>query len=191
MSDDKAEEMRLSRFEFRAMNTPFRRFILKHFEFRTFVHFLRKNGIDLKGKVLVDAGCGSGYDTGLIAKEFEPSRLVAFDIMPEQIWLARRLGINAEFYVGDMTHLDLPDGMADAVFVFAVLHHIPDRHKAVKEIWRILADDGVLLVCEPHEKFHWPELEEGIQNAGFEMVERRRLYAGFFRNYLWRKCVVT
>jgi len=179
--------MRLSRFEFRAMNTPFRRFILKHFEFSTFVRFLRKNNIDLKGKVLVDAGCGSGYDTGLIAQKFAPARLVAFDIMPEQIRLARRLGLNAEFFVGDMTHLELPDGMADAVFIFGVLHHIPAWRKALEELWRILADGGVLLIGEPHERFRWSELEEGIRDAGFEMVEWRRLYAGFFRNYLWRK----
>ena len=137
--------------------------------------------------MLVDAGCGSGYDAGLIAQKFEPSRLVAFDIMPEQIRLALRRVLNAEFFVGDMTHLELPDGMADAVFIFGVLHHVPAWRKALEELWRILAVGGVLLVGEPRERFRWSELEDGIRDAGFEMVERRRLYAGYFRCYLWRR----
>ncbi len=65
MSDSDKEsaenEMRLGKTEFYAMNNPVRRFIQKYWEFRVFINFLKKQKINLSGKVIIDAGCGSGY----------------------------------------------------------------------------------------------------------------------------------
>ena len=64
--------MRLGQFEFNAMNNPFRRFFQKHKEFALFKKMLKRNTIDLYGKIIMDAGCGSGYSTKLIIDEFHP-----------------------------------------------------------------------------------------------------------------------
>jgi methylase of polypeptide subunit release factors len=84
------EQMRLGRIEFMAMNNPLKRWLQKHVEFRLFRRHLEKHHIDLTGKAILDAGYGSGYGTELIAAAFAPCQLVAFDLMPEQIALARR-----------------------------------------------------------------------------------------------------
>ena len=121
-------EMRLGKTEFHAMNNPVRRFIQKYWEFRIFKMFIKKENIDLSGKVIIDAGCGSGYSSKLITDEFNPSELIAFDLMPEQIAIARRRYKNINFSTGDLTRIKIPDNKADAVFVFGILHHIPDWH---------------------------------------------------------------
>jgi ubiquinone/menaquinone biosynthesis C-methylase UbiE len=185
MSD--AEKMRLGKLEFLAMNNPFRHLLMKHIEFRIFRRLLRSNDLDLTGKTILDAGCGSGYSTELIAAEFRPSRLMAFDLMPEQIRLAARRQVNAEFFVGDMTDLDLADGTADAAFVFGVLHHIPRWQAAMQELARVLRAGGVLLVEEPHYGFGWPELENGLEDAGLNILDKKPFCFGFFRSYLCLK----
>jgi ubiquinone/menaquinone biosynthesis C-methylase UbiE len=120
-------EMRLGKTEFYAMNNPGRRFIQKYGEFRVFKNFLKKQKINLSGKVIIDAGCGSGYSSKLIMDEFNPSELIAFDIMPEQIAIAQKRYTNIKFNIGDLTQIKIPDSTADAVFVFGILHHIPDN----------------------------------------------------------------
>ena len=67
------------------------------------------------------AGCGSGYSIELITKELRPQELVAFDVMPEQIELARQRGLSANVFVGDATNIELPSNKFDAVFVFDIL----------------------------------------------------------------------
>jgi len=117
--------MRLSTMEFVAMNNFVRRWILKWIEFRLFNHFLREHNVELLGGVILDVGCGSGHSTKLIGSQYKPSELVAFDMMPEQIELAKRTYREARFIVGDATEIDSPSDKYDAVFVFGVLHHIP------------------------------------------------------------------
>jgi SAM-dependent methyltransferase len=185
MSD--AEKMRLGKLEFLAMNNPFRRLLMKHIEFRIFKRLLRSNNLDLTGKVILDAGCGSGYSTELIAADFRPLRIMGFDLMPEQIRLAARRQVNAEFFVGDMTNLDLADGTADAAFVFGVLHHIPRWQAAMQELARVLRAGGVLLVEEPHYGFGWAELENGLEDAGLSILAKQPFCFGFFRSYLCLK----
>jgi len=77
--------MKMDKKELRFMNSYFRQFFLKYYEFKVFKKFLKKNHIDLNKKVILDAGCGCGYSTELIIKEFQPEEIFAFDIAPNQI----------------------------------------------------------------------------------------------------------
>jgi ubiquinone/menaquinone biosynthesis C-methylase UbiE len=181
------DQMRLGRTEFAMMNNPVRRFLQKHVEFRVFRQHLCKHGIDLANKAILDAGCGSGYSTELIASEFLPSRLVAFDLMPEQIALAKRRGLNADIFVVDMTHVELPDETFDATFIFGVLHHIPGWRIALREMARVLRLNGVLLVEEPQVRFGWPRFEQGMGDAGLEILEKSQILTPGFQSYLAKK----
>lgn len=140
--------MKLSRPEFMAMNNPIRRWIQKTIEFRLFHRFLEKHKINLNGGVILDAGCGSGYSTKLIEAKYSPEELVAFDIMPEQIELAKKRCLQASFFVGDVTDIDSPSNKYDAVFAFGILHHVPQWKRGLREIYRVLKPNGVLLIEE-------------------------------------------
>jgi ubiquinone/menaquinone biosynthesis C-methylase UbiE len=177
-------EMRLGKTEFYAMNNPVRRFIQKYGEFRVFKLFLKKQKINLYGKVIIDAGCGSGYSSKLILDTFNPSELIAFDIMPEQIAIAQKRYADITFKIGDLTQIKIPDSSADAVFVFGILHHIPEWRKALSNISGFLKQSGVFLVDEPKYRFTWNEFEQGIRAAGLSICERKNIFASFFRSYL-------
>ena len=177
-------EMRLGKTEFLAMNNPFRRFIQRYYEFTVFKNFLKKHRINISGKVIIDAGCGSGYSSKLIKDEFSPSELIAFDLMPEQIKIAKRRYKNINFMTGDLTRIDIPGNTADAVFVFGILHHIPEWRKALKNISEFLKNSGVFLVEEPKYRFSLNEFEHVITDSGFSILERKNLFGPSFRSYL-------
>ncbi len=187
MSDSSmTESMRLGKPEFFAMNNPLRRWWQKHREFPIFLAMLERQGIDLKGAVVMDAGCGSGYSTALILDRFHPRGIIAFDLMPEQIILANKRGLGVDFRVGDATGMDAENSSCDAVFIFGILHHIPAWREALSETSRVLKQGGVVLLEEPHYRFDWPELEVGIREAGMKILERQPWLLGYFRSYLCR-----
>jgi len=193
-------ETAIDRKELRLVNSAVRGFCQKHYEFRTFRGYLKKNSIDLTNKVILDAGCGAGYSSEMIIKEFQPKELFAFDILPEEVELARRRCISANLFVGDVTDIKLPSDKFDAVFVFDLLHHVPRWLAALREINRVLKSGAVFLIQEPHKKgldnierffkiyhpkesrFEWPEFIEGLEDSGFRVVERRKIYLGHFQS---------
>ena len=181
------EDGTLSAFEFFAMNNPVKRFFHKHLELRLFKDMLKGHDVDIEGKEIMDAGCGSGYSSRLIMEEFRPSRLFAFDLMPEQIELAKRNHPDIEFSIGSMTDIDAEDESFDAAFIFGVLHHVKKWRTAVTEVFRVLRPGGVLLVEEPRVGFTWPEFEEGIVASGLVVLDSRKFLFSYFRSYICQK----
>ena len=119
--------------------------------------------------------------------EFNPSELIAFDIMSEQIAIAQKRYTNITFKIGDLTQIKIPGSTADAVFVFGVLHHIPEWRKALRNISGFLKQSGVLLVDEPKYRFTWNEFEQGIHDAGLSLCERKNICGPLFRSYMYIK----
>jgi ubiquinone/menaquinone biosynthesis C-methylase UbiE len=196
--------MKLSRMEFLAMNNPVRRLSQRRIEFKVFQDFLSRHSIDLKGKTLLDLGCGSGYSTELLERTFEPVRMSAIDLMPEQIERAKRRKLRARFQIGDAGRLPYAANSFDAVFCFGVLHHVPKWRHALEEVARVLKPHGVFLVEElskslvdweglvgfkhPEEsRFEWWEFEDGLKHAGLGVVDWKRLGLDSIRSYLCQK----
>lgn len=201
--------MRLSRFEFTAMNNPIRRWIQKRIEFQLFNKFLENHNINLAGSVILDTGCGSGYSTEIIRSRYNPKELIAFDLMPEQIDLAKRKYGGARYFVGDVTGIDSSSDKYDAVFVFGIIHHVPEWERTLGEIHRVLKPKGVLLIEEvnrngvdfvekylhfshPEEsRFDWPQFVEKLQEVGFDIIEDSKIVISEFHAYLCMKSIVN
>lgn len=117
------------------------------------------NKVSLKGKNLIEIGCGTGSSTAAFS-QFVNS-ITAYDIDEKSIHAAQKridvLGIdNVTFQlvtpddlIGKIT-ADHRKNSADIILLFAVLEHmtIHERHEAIKTSWDLLADDGVLVVVE-------------------------------------------
>lgn len=136
--------MKLNPFEFLIVNNPIRRFIQSQIEIKGFlgVPNLVKGG----GKVL-EIGCGNSHGAKLINKYFKPKEIYGIDLDEKMIKFARKNKLpNTSFNVGDATKLDFKSNSLDGIFVFAVLHHIPNWEKALDEIHRVLKKDGQIFI---------------------------------------------
>lgn len=108
---------------------------------------------DVRGKVVLDLGCGTGEN--LIPLVRRGARVVAIDISPELVELARRrlqsYGIASDavtLQAGSAYETGLPDESVDTVLSIALLHHL-DLEQARQEILRILKPGGRFILKEP------------------------------------------
>ena len=137
--------MKLSDIEFRAMNTWWRRWGHKYFEFPMF----QRLGLDVKDKDLLEIGCGNGYG-GYLLNQLRPKSYIGLDVMEEQIEIARRKYPQNNYIVQDATDLSqFADASKDVVIIFGVLHHIPEWRKVIDKIARVLKPNGNLFLEEP------------------------------------------
>jgi ubiquinone/menaquinone biosynthesis C-methylase UbiE len=107
---------------------------------------------DVRGRRIVDFGCGSGANAVQLANR--GAHVWAVDISEDLIRLGqRRLAVNgraggAQFIVGSAHDLPLPDASVDVVFGIAILHHL-DLRLVSQEVHRVLRPGGRAIFQEP------------------------------------------
>lgn len=111
---------------------------------------------------LLDVGCGQGLAFSLLEKTFTPAQIVAIDIDPNLLLRAAvaagQCGCPVEVKRNSVTRLDLPDASIDMIFCHQLIHHVANQAGALRELFRVLAPGGVLLLGESCESFikTWP-----------------------------------
>ncbi len=109
--------------------------------------------LPLKGRRVLELGCGAAWMTRLLAERFAPSHIVAteVDLVQHEKNLASGGLQGVSFRYGGAEAIDDPDGTYDAVFMFKSLHHVPLDLMAVslREIHRVLVPGGRAYFSEP------------------------------------------
>jgi len=107
---------------------------------------------DLRGKKVLDFGCGEGWSTVEYAKR--GAKVYAFDLSPESVrnlvWEAKEAGVAGAIHPVIMAaeELGYPDGIFDLVLGVSILHHT-ELHPVGREIMRVLKSGGRALFIEP------------------------------------------
>ena len=96
------------------------------------------------GERVLDVGCGSGGIARRLAS-MHGARVTGWDSSPAQIGQAGA-NDNAVFRCGDWMDNDLADGSFDAALAIESLEHMTDPVAALREIARVLAPGGRLLI---------------------------------------------
>lgn len=104
-----------------------------------------------RGLRVLDAACGEGYGSALLASH--GAEVLGVDVSAEAIAHARtRYGESPSlrFLQADVTALDhLGDARFDLIVSFETLEHLEAQDRMLAGFARLLADDGVLLVSSP------------------------------------------
>lgn len=111
---------------------------------------------DVRGKRLLEIGCGGGQHSILFAKQ--GARCVGIDLSDEQVKHARRLaereGVDTEFYQADATDLSMFDAETfDAAHSAFALHYVDDAAACYREVFRVLKPRGLFVYSFDHPAF--------------------------------------
>jgi ubiquinone/menaquinone biosynthesis C-methylase UbiE len=106
-----------------------------------------------EGSQVLEAGCGIGAQTVILAKNSPGAHITSIDISADSLQqaerMARKEGItNVTFRQGDIFHLPFEHGTFDHIFVCFVLEHLADPGGALAHLRLLLNEGGTLTVIE-------------------------------------------
>lgn len=110
--------------------------------------------IQLKGKMVLDIGCGSGMISSYFCEQ--RSSVFGIDISENMIQQANSYlqsrNLQAILSIGDATNLQFPDNYFDVITCVSVLEWLDKDIEAIREIRRVLKNDGIAIVSVPNKK---------------------------------------
>ena len=129
---------------------------------------------DLKHKILLDAGCGTGENTWCWRRILDSSATVlAVDHSRGSVQLARQKTTkeltSPLFSVGSLLDLGLADHSVDVVFCSGVLVAVTDPQRAYNELVRILKPGGYMVLVLYHR---YGRALHGFRRAIIDLLEK-------------------
>ena len=123
-----------------------------------------------EGQTVIDLGSGAGNDA-FIARRFvgEKGKVIGIDFTEAMINRARanaeKLELNnVEFRLGDIDDMPVTSNFADVIVSNCVLNLVPNKHKVISEIFRVLKPGGHFsisdIVLEGELPSKWKEIAE-------------------------------
>jgi SAM-dependent methyltransferase len=105
------------------------------------------------GSLVLEAGCGTGAQTVILARNSPAARVTSIDVSPESLVLARRQvrqsdGASVAFGRADLFALPFRRQCFDHVFVCFVLEHLSDPAGALRHLRAVLRPGGSITVIE-------------------------------------------
>lgn len=171
------------------VNSPVRRYVQQR-EAR----FFKKLNPLSPGVRCLEIGCGCGVGAKIIHETFSPGSIHAIDIDENMLRKARKKmagwqPVPLHLLTGDAQELPYPDRSFDAVFNYGIIHHLEDWQKGIREISRVLRDQGIFyfeeiypplyanplfrrILDHPREnRFHGPQYRGALAEAGLILLD--------------------
>jgi len=129
--------------------------------------------------LILDLGAGACWCSDLLGRLNR--RAIAVDISLDMLRAGRsRPGASIRAAAGDMESLPFRSGVFQKAVCLSAIHHVPNISKALGEIFRVLADDGVALFSEPGQG-HAAAPVSGAAVRDFGVLEQDILIGPFMR----------
>jgi SAM-dependent methyltransferase len=143
-------------------------------------------------KSFLSVGCGPGVFLRELALAYPSMRIVGVDVSPARVRdAAQRLSglSNARATVGDATSLSFDANSFDFVFSRFLMEYVPDKQGAVREMARVCAPGGSVMLQDLDGQLTWhfpedPGLQQDTNNilrhlarSGFDPFVGRKLFS--------------
>lgn len=107
-----------------------------------------------QGDIVLDLGCGAGFDCFLASKKVgKDGKVIGVDMTEEMISKARlnaeKIGVkNVRFVLGEIEDLPIKDNSIDIIITNCVINLTPDKTKTFKEAYRVLRKGGKIYISD-------------------------------------------
>ena len=148
---------------------------------------------DLKGKRVLDIGCGTGRIIQMLREH--GAEIVALDISEEMVKAVSQKFPGMECVVGDSDNLPFEDGSFDMVLGLFWIVHLKDLRKSFEEVYRVLKNGGRFILSNINQKkapklktktggeiviasyYHMPKtVAEALEYSYFDVVRDEFIY---------------
>jgi SAM-dependent methyltransferase len=124
-----------------------------HDQSQTLADLLHHDTLYPPGSRVLEAGCGVGAQTVILAKNNPQTRFTSVDVSPASVSAAKaaieRAGLaNVAFQAADIFQLPFAEASFDHVFVCFVLEHLRQPDEALRRLKKVLRPGGTLTVIE-------------------------------------------
>ena len=129
------------------------------------------------GNYILDAGCGTGGPSIIIAQSIEDVRIEGINLSEEQVNIGQKLVREAglsdriRLQVGDFHDLPFESGIFDVVVFFETIAYSDNLTRVLTEVHRVLRNQGTLYIKELFCKEGFLSVEEAQKLARFKEVQ--------------------
>jgi len=121
-------------------------FLVKKLFWNRISHAIRLGKVN--NKKVLDIGCGEGQLIRQITKNGTSTNIIGIDtIQPKSQTFS--------FVNGNATKLPFKPESFDTAFALDVLEHIPNASLAIRQAWKVLKQEGILVISVPTETFFY------------------------------------
>ncbi len=106
---------------------------------------------ELKTKNFLEIGCGLGYFSNKASKM--GAKVTGIDIGPKLVAINKKITPKGKFVVSSASKLLFNDESFDIVLTTEVIEHVDKQKDAIKEMFRVLKTNGVLVITTPNRVF--------------------------------------
>jgi ubiquinone/menaquinone biosynthesis C-methylase UbiE len=141
------------------------------------------------GRRVLDAGCGTGYGSLLLA-EAGALEVTGVDRAVDVLVSAReKMPATVVLEEGDVTALPYEDGRFDLIVCFEVIEHLENPSDALDEFRRLLSPSGVLALSSPNRAVYPPGNPHHVHEYTPDELEAeltsRFTFASLRRQHTW------
>ena len=114
---------------------------------------------DLPAERVLDVACGTGQLLAILVERKDHPELVGIDKVPAMLDMARqRIGQRATLLQCDASELPFDDASFQLVVSTSALHYFPDVDATLREIRRVVAPNGNLVITDWCRDYFWMKL---------------------------------
>jgi SAM-dependent methyltransferase len=105
----------------------------------------------IDNNMILDVGCGEGFVTRHLQREFKNIDLTALDLKKRRIKITKHLSPHLKAVEGNIYNLPFRNRSFDIVLANEVLEHLDRPKKALEQIKRV--SNSYIIVSVPHQPF--------------------------------------
>lgn len=103
---------------------------------------------------VLDLGCGVGYGSNMLSIPEKVNEVIGIDISSSALNYANRYYDNnkVHYALSSAESLPIGDKYFDVVTAFEIIEHVADYQKTIREIFRVIKNNGYLFISSPNPR---------------------------------------